>query len=379
MSELLLLLLLHIKICNFLFKKLEAEQKNKDNKANYIFDPFKESDNFMKRIFSHAIICGLGLSLMVSHAGDVKAESDIFGGIYDFDSAEGKSSYGTVFNQNLYKGYYELSLELRGITNSIDTELFNHKALLASKGSPVDPDQVMDRELYPEEKTVFQDALFRLYDAYAKGGKEFAPALSATAQVSFDCWIEATEDGATIYATECRDRFEKALTNIERVANKDIVAITVSPPLRAIEVPVEPVVAVVEPVPVPEIIEPVVDEIPQEVLDQYITIPFEFDKTKFASGGEESLKKALDALNAYERLNVELIAHADRAGPAAYNKKLSQRRADAVLARLIKEGIGESRIKLVEAVGEEKSLFPTKDGVPSQENRVVELDLVKAE
>lgn len=332
----------------------------------------------MKKIFMHAAICNLGVSLLLA-SGVASANSVI--GVYDLDSAAEMPASGTVFSQNLYKGYYELSAELRRVSNSHDAELFNHKALLAAKGSPVDPEQVMDRNLYEEEKDQFQAALFRLYDVYTKGGREFAPALSATAQVSFDCWIEAAEDEMLTYMNDCKNRFDQAMSGIESVSNKSIVGITVSPPLRALEVPTEPVVAAIEPVPVPEVVvpEPVVDEIPQEVLDQYITIPFGFDKTTFAPGGEDSLKKALDALNAYKSLDVHLVAHADRAGSASYNKKLSQRRADAVLARLIQEGVSEERIKLVEAAGEEKSLVPTKDGVPSQENRVVELDLVKSD
>lgn len=297
-------------------------------------------------------------------------------GIYDFRSSLDLEPAGTVFAKTLYDGYSALSLDLRGIGNSDDTELFNHKAMLAGKGSPVQPDRLADRELNAEQRAVFQEARFRLYDAYNGGSREFAPGLSATAQVSFDCWIEAVEDDILGRAEVCREKFFETVSQAEAVATKQIVGITVSPPLRAIDIPEEPVI--VEP-PVAEIVEPepepVVEVIPQAVLDQYLTVPFEFDSTEFAQGGEANLEQALQALNEYQSLSVFLIAHADRAGSVEYNEALSKRRADAVLTRLIQEGVDTSRIKLVEAVGETQPLVPTEDGVALQENRIVELDL----
>tara|TARA_Y100001934_G_C12365771_1_gene783379 strand:+ start:1799 stop:2866 length:1068 start_codon:yes stop_codon:yes gene_type:complete len=294
-----------------------------------------------------------------------------FEGIYDYRSSFDMEPAGTVFSRTLYDGYSSLSLDLRGIGNSDDTELFNHKALLAGKGSPVQPDAIADRELFPDERVMFQEARFRLFDAYHAGAREFAPGLSATAQVSFDCWIEAVEDQVPSRADLCRDKFYEALSQAEAVSTKQIVSITISPPLRAINIPPEPAPApVVMPEPEPEI-----EVIPQAVLDQYLTVPFEFDKTTFAAGGEDNLRKALNALNEYQSLDVHLIAHADRSGSAEYNQALSKRRADAVLTRLMQAGIDENRIKIVEAVGESQPLVPTEDGVRLQENRVVELDL----
>lgn len=322
-----------------------------------------------KRVSKALILASLGVAFMASPS-TVKAEGP-FEGIYDYRSSFDMEPAGTVFSRTLYDGYSSLSLDLRGIGNSDDTELFNHKALLAAKASPVQPDAIADRMLTVDERAMFQEARFRLYDAYNAGSREFAPGLSATAQVSFDCWIEAVEDGVYDRADLCRDKFYESMSQAEAVSTKKIVSITVSPPLRAINIPAEPAPApVVMPEPEPEI-----EVIPQAVLDQYLTIPFQFDKTTFSEGGEENLRQALNALNEYQSLDVHLVAHADRSGSVEYNQKLSKRRADVVLTRLMQAGIDQNRIKIVEAVGETQSLVPTKDGVPLQENRVVELDL----
>jgi len=45
-------------------------------------------------------------------------------------------------------------------------------------------------------------------------------------------------------------------------------------------------------------------------------------------------------------LNIEIIGHTDAIGPAAYNQKLSERRAGAVRDYLISKGIGKARISL---------------------------------
>ena len=51
-----------------------------------------------------------------------------------------------------------------------------------------------------------------------------------------------------------------------------------------------------------------------------------------------------DALVANPNITIEVQGHTDNAGNAAYNKKLSQERADAVKAYLVKKGVAETRL-----------------------------------
>jgi OmpA-OmpF porin, OOP family len=45
-----------------------------------------------------------------------------------------------------------------------------------------------------------------------------------------------------------------------------------------------------------------------------------------------------------DKLNIRIEGHTDNQGSAAYNKGLSQRRAEAVVAYLVKNGIDKSRL-----------------------------------
>ena len=69
-----------------------------------------------------------------------------------------------------------------------------------------------------------------------------------------------------------------------------------------------------------------------------------------------------------------LTGHADRSGPVAYNQRLSERRADAVKARLIREGIPAGQIVTI-GRGETQPMVPTADGVREPQNRRVEIVL----
>ncbi len=280
-----------------------------------------------------------------------------FDGTHDEDTAKGITPEGTVFNQTLYNQYLNLSKERDNLlgTDRTDAELFNHKALLAGRNSAVQNDSVYDRELKSQERVPFFIAQERLYMVFDKGGRELAAVETATAQVAYDCWIEATEGKRPKDANECRQRFEDAMAKAEEKAGYEIAVLEVEAPVVVAPTP-EPVI-----VPVP----------PQE----YYVLPFEFDTTTLTPEGEEQLAKAINDIGTIEELKISLRAHADRAGPENYNIKLSQRRAETVLNRLANAGVRESRIRIVEAVGESRSLVPTADGVRNQANRVVEIDL----
>jgi outer membrane protein OmpA-like peptidoglycan-associated protein len=67
---------------------------------------------------------------------------------------------------------------------------------------------------------------------------------------------------------------------------------------------------------------------------------------------------------------IALQAYADRSGRADGNRRLSQRRAEAVAAELARRGVRPERIA-IEAHGESRSFVPTRDGVRDGQNRSV--------
>lgn len=70
-----------------------------------------------------------------------------------------------------------------------------------------------------------------------------------------------------------------------------------------------------------------------------------------------------------------VIGHADSVGGSLYNKLLSGRRADAVIAELAKHGIDKGISIVVE--GKEQPAVPTPDGVEEARNRRVEITIVR--
>jgi OOP family OmpA-OmpF porin len=71
---------------------------------------------------------------------------------------------------------------------------------------------------------------------------------------------------------------------------------------------------------------------------------------------------------------IEVNGFTDRSGPADYNMGLSQRRANAVAAELVRRGVPRNEI-VTRGFGEENNLVPTADGVREPQNRRVEIIL----
>jgi OmpA-OmpF porin, OOP family len=67
---------------------------------------------------------------------------------------------------------------------------------------------------------------------------------------------------------------------------------------------------------------------------------------------------------------VELQAYADRSGRADRNQRLSELRADAVAAELVRQGVRRDRIT-IRSHGENRAFVPTKDGEREGQNRSV--------
>jgi len=310
------------------------------------------------------IIVGAGLAVAVSLAAPANAITPFnvpgtqlwdhpFGSVFDTRSGLDLEANGIAFNQALYSGYAELSEDrsdawLGADWDFVDGELFNHKARTAKKNSVVLPDEPMDRELSEEQAATFQDAIERLRSGFDRGGRYLAPQDAATAQVKYDCWIEATEDGRVGDAEACRAAFEQAMAALESQANYALTDIDYSTPAPAMAAAT-----------------------PSQM--QFITL-FNFDSTEYAPGNQTVVREALDAALANPNTALRIVGHADRSGPVAYNQTLSERRANRVIEELVSGGVDPVRIS-GEAVGETQPLVPTADGVREEGNRAVVINL----
>ena len=91
-----------------------------------------------------------------------------------------------------------------------------------------------------------------------------------------------------------------------------------------------------------------------------IHVNFDFDKSIIRKADEAELKKAIDFVRKYPGAKVELEGHTDSKGTDQYNQKLSERRAEAVMQYLIKEGaVDKARIS-AKGYGESKPIAANK-------------------
>ena len=102
---------------------------------------------------------------------------------------------------------------------------------------------------------------------------------------------------------------------------------------------------------------------------------FDFDKSVVKPEGKVLLDRLADQA---KTLNLEVIiavGHADWTGPAAYNQKLSERRAEAVKAYLVSKGIPAGKV-YTEGKGESQPVADNKTREGRAKNRRVEVEVV---
>lgn len=101
---------------------------------------------------------------------------------------------------------------------------------------------------------------------------------------------------------------------------------------------------------------------------------FDFDKSDLTPAAQDTIRKAANAYRTKGGAQIKASGHTDRAGTEAYNMALSLRRANAVKAMLVREGVPETDISVV-ALGESQPMVATADGVREAQNRRVEIVL----
>lgn len=79
---------------------------------------------------------------------------------------------------------------------------------------------------------------------------------------------------------------------------------------------------------------------------------FDFDKSDLKSESTAELNRAIELLNKYPNLKIEIGGHTDNVGDDNYNQKLSERRAYSVRDYLVKNGFPAGRIVKVIGYGE---------------------------
>ena len=118
------------------------------------------------------------------------------------------------------------------------------------------------------------------------------------------------------------------------------------------------------------------DEALAQLVEYSRTINFAFDSDKFTDGTPPVLDAIVEILIAYPKANFSVEGHCDSKGSTKVNQKISDKRANAVVEYLTKNGVADSRLT-AKGFGESNPIDSnnTKDGRAN--NRRVEIILQK--
>ena len=267
----------------------------------------------------------------------------------ELEKAEGLEPRGSQFSKNLYSGYVGLSKAEFGEGDYRDSDNFAIRASAAAVDRPVDPEAMASRRLPTNKTAELSEARARLMAALAAGARDMAPIQAASAQVGFDCWMQEQEENRQPdHIAQCRSGFMQALLKAEAA---------VKPPPMA-KAPPPPRMKAVTP----------------KKMTQKFVIYFAFDSSKITPDSKRIIAQAIDAAKNLKAKSVHVSGHTDRAGPVAYNDKLSKIRAIAV-ADSFKGGGVPGGILGLESFGEKVNAVKTGPNVAEPRNRRVEITI----
>jgi len=101
-------------------------------------------------------------------------------------------------------------------------------------------------------------------------------------------------------------------------------------------------------------------------------ILFDFDSASLRSSSRDELREMADVFNKYKDTTIAVNGHTDSTGSAAYNERLSERRANSVANYLQDLGVRGSRID-ASGYGESKPKASNGSASGRQQNRRVEI------
>lgn len=110
----------------------------------------------------------------------------------------------------------------------------------------------------------------------------------------------------------------------------------------------------------------------EDEVSMALSVPFATNSAEVSSDSFEEIEKAADFMTKYPQTSLVIEGHTSSLGRAAYNKSLSQKRADAVVKVLIeKYGIDSDRLTAV-GYGEERLLDTSETKAAHAKNRRIE-------
>jgi OmpA-OmpF porin, OOP family len=269
-------------------------------------------------------------------------------------------SSGSEFTRALTGHYREMAPNQWDAQRDFSaSEHFARKAMASARGELVQPDPVIHNDPVRLENELVA-ARARLITALDGGASTRTPASAARAQAAFDCWNDEASD-PTLAGTpvnpatgepwmaakvqNCRNSYFTAMNEVDA---RPVAAAPVAAAPRA----AAPAAAV-----------------PAPRQQAYITF-FDFDQSTVTAEGQAVLRTVSDNVRRGGVADVTITGNTDRSGTDGYNMALSQRRAEAVKAILVRNGVSSNVIVSI-ARGETQPLVATADGMREPQNRNV--------
>ena len=217
-------------------------------------------------------------------------------------------------------------------------DAFHAKADQAAKGNEPAPEPA------PAD-SMAQGLRARLVAAIARGKDQF-PDSAARAQADYDCWV--LDSGAAnllSQAQDCRSALSSSLPALENAARP-------APP----------------PPPAPVTSAPVAAPAPTQATPPDYTVYFDLDSWTLTAEDLAVITNAINTARAGGQSHITVVGHTDTSGSAAYNQRLSVRRANVVVEALVDMGARRAAIQ-ASGVGKTDLAVPTPDGVKEAKNR----------
>lgn len=263
----------------------------------------------------------------------------------DFEKTRALPSKGTAFQKALHVEYAQIAFGEDDEGDPKNAVFFDKKAQAAAQGKGVQPQAIKARNLPGNKVGELKTARTKLLAALDSGAREKAPKHAARAQVMFDCWMEEQEeDFQPKDIARCRSAFEEALAAAEQAL--------VPAPMAA--------------KPAPKKVVP-----PPPPAREYV-VYFDTDSTAFDAAAEAVIKQAVADYKSRKKAKVSVVGHTDTVGKNDYNKTLSDKRADAVVIRLVRMGVSGKKLKK-DRFGEKSPAVATGDDKDERKNRRVNI------
>jgi outer membrane protein OmpA-like peptidoglycan-associated protein len=124
--------------------------------------------------------------------------------------------------------------------------------------------------------------------------------------------------------------------------------------------------------PAVRVVAPVAAPAPAAVAARSFLVFFDWDKATLTDRARQIVAEAASTSTKVQYTRIEVNGYTDASGTPTYNQGLSVRRARAVAAELVKDGVPPAAIG-IQGFGETHMLVPTGPGVREPQNRRVEI------